>query len=407
MAATSRNPILDDTPLSVFEPIIARLKRTKAGRIIPLHQGKTAFTSPVELRDWREDEFDYPPHHDGPTCGTETLITAIREKIETQLGESIDPARLQVTCGITHALSIIFHCILRPGDEVLILSPQWLFAPGLVRAAGGGPVEVPFFPPSSSPCLRGVTDRILPFLTSQTRAIYFNTPNNPTGCCLSRQEMEELVSVAHDRGLWIISDNAYEDYDYSADGFIDPSTMEGGKNRTFSTYSFSKAFGLTGYRIGYLLSPPEMAESVRKFGLYSIYSVPTCCQFVARSALRSGPALLEGHRRFVKNAMDITIHRLRVPFARPEGGFYAFLDLSGWTTGVDDFIGQCISEGVSLAPGHAFGANYTQYARLCFAVVGHEDLGEGIRLINQIYESKSAGLHYREASVTSPPQPER
>src|SRR5205085_12377317 len=133
------NPVLDSTPLSVFDSINVRLKRTPAKRIIPLHQGKTVFTTPIELRPWGTSEFDYPPHHDGPTSGTDTLIEAIRAKLEAQFGEAIDPERIQVTCGITHALSIIFHCVLYPGDEVVILSPQWLFAKGLVRAAGGVP----------------------------------------------------------------------------------------------------------------------------------------------------------------------------------------------------------------------------------------------------------------------------
>jgi aspartate aminotransferase len=385
MHPARHNPVLDGTELSVFEPIIARLKRVKSRKIIPLHQGKTAFTTPVDLREWRAGEFDYLPYHDGPTCGTETLIGAICDKLENQYGEAVDRPQIQVTCGITHALSIAFHCILRPGDEVVILSPQWLFANGLVRAAGGVPVEVPFFPVDRDHTMDSVSARIAPSLTSRTRALYFNTPNNPTGRSLTPQHLKELTGIARDHGLWIVSDNAYEFYDYSADGFVDPAILKDGRDNTFSAYSFSKSFGLTGYRIGYLVSPPPMAELARKFGLYSIYSVPTCCQFVALSAMRRGPGTIEDHRRFIKEALDITVQQLEVPATIPDGGFYTFLDLSGWPHGVDDFIGRCISEGVSLAPGHAFGGNYSHHARLCYSVVGHEDLIEGIRIINKIY----------------------
>ena len=381
----ARNPALDSTPLSVLDSINMRLKRMSAKKIIPLHQGKTVFTTPVDLRPWADSEFDYPPYHDGPPGGTSTLIEAIREKLETQFGEEIDPGRIQVTCGITHALSIIFHCFLLPGDEVIILSPQWLFAKGLVRAAGGAPVEVPFFPVKGDEPIDDVTKLIAPYLTAKTRAIYFNSPNNPTGRSLSRVQLEELANLASERGLYLVSDNAYEFYDYTADGFVDPAMLNNGRHNTFSAYSFSKSFGMTGYRIGYLLSPPDMAELARKFALHSIYSVATCCQFVALSAMRVGPEIVESHREFIKKALDITTQQLRVPASIPDGGFYTLLDLSAWERGTDDFINECVSEGVSLAPGRAFGTDYDQYARLCYSVVNHEDLAEGIRIIDEIF----------------------
>lgn len=389
MAATRFGSVLDDTPLSVFEPIVERLRRSRGRKVIPLHQGKTVFTTPMELRNWGAEEFDLPPHHDGPTCGTDTLVAAIREKLEDRLGEAVDPARIQVTCGITHALSIVWHCVLRPGDEVLVLSPQWLFVNGLVRVAQGVPVEVPFFPTAPGRSVGDLSARLVPHITPRTRAIYFNSPNNPTGGSLSRARTEELLALAREHGLWLVSDNAYEYYDYSADGFVDPAALPGGGESTFAAYSFSKSYGLTGYRIGYLLSPPSVAERARKFGLYSIYSVPTCSQFVALSALRSGPGVLDGHRRFIREALDLTLAELRVPATRPEGGFYTFLDLSGWGGGVDDFIGRCIAEGVSLAPGHAFGERYRSHARLCYSVVGHPDLTEGIRIVNEVFERGS------------------
>jgi aspartate aminotransferase/N-succinyldiaminopimelate aminotransferase len=377
--------VLDTTSLSVFEPLIARLKTVQGKRIIPLHQGKTVYTTPVELRPWSTDEFDYPHYHDGPTCGAETFIQAIRQKLEAQLHTTIDAERIQVTCGITQALSIAFHCILRPGDEVLVLSPQWLFVNGLVRAAGGVPVEVPFFPMHGAEPFAAIEGLLRPYLSPAVRAIYFNSPNNPTGRALSTGQLQQLSDIAVSRNIYLIADNAYEYYDYSPDGFIDPSTLPGAVDRTFSAYSFSKSFGLTGYRIGYLVSPPAVAELARKFGLYSIYSVPTCCQFAALSALRAGGEVIESHRAFIRKALDITIENLHVPCTIPDGGFYTFLDLSSWRDGVDDFIGECISGGVSLAPGRAFGERCADYARLCFSVVEHDDLAAGIDVINKVY----------------------
>ena len=387
--SVERRSTLAEASLSVFEPIADQLKRSSGTRVIPLHQGKTAFTTPVDLREWSPREFDYPHYHDGPTVGTEQLVRAIQEKLETQHGQAIDPARIQVTCGITHALSIVFHCILQPMDEVVILSPQWLFAEGLVRAAGGVPIEAPFFATAGDRTVATVAETVAPKLTPRTRAIYFNSPNNPTGAAITAEQLADIIDLARDRGIWLVSDNAYEYYDYSAAGFLDPAFVDGGRANTFSAYSFSKSYGLTGYRIGYLLSPPDMAMLARKFSLYSIYSVPTCCQFVALSALKHGPIVLEGHRRFIKKALDMTTQQLRVPATVPDGGFYTFLDLSAWPGGVADFITRCISEGVSLAPGCAFGRYYTAHARLCYSVVNHEDLAEGIRVINQVFDRRA------------------
>jgi len=286
----------------------------------------------------------------------------------------------------------VFHCILQPLDEVLILSPQWLFIKGLVRAARGIPIEVPFFHTSSADGTTArVRDVVAPRVTPRTRAIYFNSPNNPTGAALTPEQREDLLKVAEDHSLWVISDNAYEYYDFSPSGFVDQAFGDAGGSRTFSAYSLSKSYGLTGYRIGYLVSPTEIAERVRQFALYSIYSVPTCCQFAALSALAHGGAAIERHRRFIREAIAITTGELRVPATLPDGGFYTLLDLSRWPASVDDFIGRCIAEGVSLAPGSAFGDRCSGHARLCFSVVDHEDLAQGIHVINRVYESRARG----------------
>jgi aspartate/methionine/tyrosine aminotransferase len=381
------NPSLREVPLSVFDSIIAELGRAGRRHVIPLHQGKTAYTSPVGLREWGAGEFDFPPYIDGPPGGSPMLLQAVQDKLQRQLDQEIDPARIQITSGISHALSIIFHTILCPGDEVLVLSPHWLFTGGMVRAAHGVPVEIPFFSVSGPSDLDAATARVAARITSRTRAIYFNTPNNPTGLSVPAPEIAELarLAVAHD--LWLVSDNAYEYYDFTRDGFTDPASLAWARDHTFSAYSFSKSFGLTGYRVGYLLSPPAMAETVRKFALYSIYSVPVASQFAALAALRGGSELIKGHRDFVRRALELTVSRLVIPCTRPEGGFYTFLDLSGWPGGAGDFIGRCIRAGVSLAPGHAFGDSYPGHARLCYAVVGHDDLAEGIGIINSVYES--------------------
>ena len=381
------NHPLDDTELSVFDSIISNLKKFDQEKIIPLHQGKTVFTAPIELRKWNSVEFDYPHYHDGPSSGSEILINEICNNFFNKTGQTINPGRIQITNGITHGLSIIFHAILRPSDEVIVLSPHWLFVNGLIRASNGIPVEVPFFPTNNNQfqLIEDIEKHLIKFVTKKTKAIYFNSPNNPTGKSIPLKLLNDLVQFTKDNKLWLVSDNAYEHYDYSPDGFIDPITLTNGQDHIFSIYSFSKSFGLTGYRIGYLISPENMAILSRKLGLYSIYSTSTCSQFIALSAMRNENNVINNYQSFIKKSISLAVQQLCLPITHPDGGFYTFIDLSKWEHGVDDFIEKCIARGVSLAPGRVFGQSYFNYARLCYSVVNHEDLQRGIEIINRIW----------------------
>jgi aspartate aminotransferase len=373
---------------SAFEPIVEGLAHSRRRPGIPLHQGHTAFTTQLAAEPDPE-RTGPPPYLDGPTGGLPMLLAAVRAKLERDLEVDIDPSRLQITNGITHALSVVWHCVLEPTDEVIVLSPHWLFADGLVRAARGVPREVPFFPVAGRTGHEDLAE-VARHVTPRTRAIYFNSPNNPSGQRISAELLHGLAELARDRGLWLVADNAYEYYDFSADGFVDSAAAGPARELTFAAYSFSKSYGMTGYRIGYLLSPPAAAAAARKAALYSIYSVATSSQYAAASALRAGPEVIDEHRRFVAAGLRATVDDLAVPALAPAGGFYAFLDLSAWPGGPADFLACCLQAGVSLAPGSVFGAAYSSLARLCFSVVSLAELRAGLEIVNQTYLTRCA-----------------
>jgi aspartate aminotransferase/N-succinyldiaminopimelate aminotransferase len=374
-----------NVPLSVFGDIVHRLERSAAPRKIPLHQGKTAFTIPIELRSWSPAEFDFPPYHDGPPQGAPMLLERLQDSLSRRLARPIAADCIQVTNGITHGLSLVFSALLSPGDEVLILSPQWLFTKGLVAAAGGTATEVPFFTDAASTSA-DLGQLLNGWIGPNTRAIYFNSPNNPTGRALSRPQVESLVDLARRRSLWLVSDNAYEHYDYTTDGFTDPARAGLGEDVTFSAYSFSKSFGLTGYRIGYLVSPPALALLIQKLALHSVYSSPTICQFAAMQAMASYDQHILRNRAFVRRSLDILRSGLSIPCTEAEGGFYTLLDLADYPGGSQRFMDEGLQRGVSLAPGSAFGSGCGDRARLCFTVVGSDRLEEGIAILNSVYQ---------------------
>jgi aspartate aminotransferase/N-succinyldiaminopimelate aminotransferase len=299
-------------------------------------------------------------------------------------GLDVHPDHVVVTAGATHGVSLALNAIVDRGDEVIVASPQWLFTTGLVEAAGAVPIEVPIFSGLAydpgfdfvSALDRAVSDR--------TRAVYFNSPNNPTGVCLGSAQLGALAEWAAARDLWVITDNAYENFDFTDGGFRDVALDAPG--RTFSVYTFSKTYSMPGYRVGYTVCPPAASARLRKWALYSVYSVATVSQHAAACALAVPPAELAQRSLLARRSRDLTTSRLAVPHNRIDGGMYAWLDLRDWAGGQPaGFVKACLEAGVGIAPGHAFGAHCSDWARLCFTAVPPEQLIPALDAINHIY----------------------
>ena len=239
-------PYLAATPYSVFENVNQLLSALPAAEVIPLHQGKTWF-APLDRADGGSIDVALAAHQHAPPAGIASLRAQIVEHLGARHGLEADADRILITAGATHAVSLVLHAVLSPADEVLVASPQWLFTIGLVEAAGGRAVEVPIFPDLSADPDYDFLAALDRAVTPRTRALYLNTPNNPTGFSLRPDQLVVLAAWARRRDLWLITDNAYENYDYSASGFRDLARDAG--ERTFSVYTFSKTYAMPGWRI--------------------------------------------------------------------------------------------------------------------------------------------------------------
>jgi len=384
----SINNYLGDVPLSVFDSLTEQIEERNHPHFFPLHQGKTTFPPCANLSEWELGNFELEAHQHASPTGALSLRKAILTKMNNKYSKDLNEKVLTITCGATHAIGIALRTVLRPGDEVLLLSPQWLFAYGLVRAANGIPVEVPVFFELSKDARFDFVSMLQSRISPKTKAIYFNSPNNPTGVSLTRGQLEDLAQFAEKYNLWIIADNAYENYDYTLQGYLDIAQLDTAIDRTFAIYTFSKTYAMPGYRVGYVIAPELMADQIRKISLYSIYSVSTASQFGALQALNVETSILAKYHLWAMQARDIVVNELHIPYTYPQGGLYTLLNLSEWAIGdTNDFIRQCIENGVSLAPGIAFGNEFDNYARLCFTSVNHEDLHIAIKRLNDIYEN--------------------
>jgi N-succinyldiaminopimelate aminotransferase len=266
--------------------------------------------------------------------------------------------------------------IVEPGEEVLLTAPYWPLIAGIVRTFHGVPVAVPFFDPRAG--VHSADDALaaLDAATSErTVAVYWNTPNNPTGRTLPADWLAAMAEWARNRNLWILADEVYEECVF--DGAHTP-TRPLAPERVFSCHSFSKAYGMAGNRAGFVVGPRAAMDSVRKIGTHTVYSTPTAAQVAAARAL-GGPGLdwAAEARRLYREIGDWAARRLGVP--RPQGSAFLFLDLSTQLEGGDlaQFLARAADRGVLLAPGPSFGP-YPKHARLCFTAAAPDVTRRGV-----------------------------
>jgi N-succinyldiaminopimelate aminotransferase len=356
-------------PGAVFSPI-ARQLDALAGELVPLHVGDTWLEpfAGARMEDLRER--DHPGlHRYSETQGLGALIDALVEKVRARNGLSCERRSVLVTAGATGALGAALGMLAAPGEEVLILAPYWPLIRGIVQAFRATPVEVPFYDrvDSAEAAVAAVRER----LSQRAVALYLSTPSNPTGRVLPRAWLEALAELARREDLWLLSDEVYEDYVYRGEhvslGSLAP-------ERTLSAFSFSKAYGMAGNRVGYLVGPPQAVAQAHKIGTHTYYSAPTAGQLAALRALRDGSAWVERARASYRGAGEQVARRLGL--APPEGSTFLFLDAraSLGARGLPGLLEDLLADGVALAPGGSCGSDYAGWARLCYTAAPPDEV---------------------------------
>src|SRR6266852_6875935 len=219
-----------------------------------------------------------------------------------------------------------FQSVVNPGDDVLIFSPYWTPIRDLVAHCQGRLVLVP----TDEAREKGFRETLALYATEQTRAIYFNTPTNPTGVVFTRKETEEVAQFAVDRDLVVIADEAYEDIVFDG-AHVSIASLAGMLERTISTFTLSKSYAMTGWRIGYAIATEPWMTGLRKTTLYSSNGVSTPTQWAALAAFTTPSDFLESSRAAYRERRDLLVaglNELGLACALPAGAFYAFPDVS-------------------------------------------------------------------------------
>jgi N-succinyldiaminopimelate aminotransferase len=361
---------------SVYSGLAQRLAQYQ-GETYPFHIGDTWMDPPqgCHMEDLRTAAYE-GLHRYAPVQGLPELRSAIVERVSKRSGEAVDDAQVLITAGATGGLGAVLGALLEPGDEVLILAPYWPLIEGIVRSFHGTPIAVPAM--GEHQTADDIVGMLQSALTEQTVAVYWNTPNNPTGVVLSASCLRALSDWARANDLWILADEVYEDYAYGAEHVASrPFAPE----RTFASFSFSKAFGMSGNRVGYVVGPAEAMQHVRKVSTHTYYSVPTASQVAAIRVLQ-GPG-----DRWAAAARDryVEVGRAaaeRLGVAPPGGSTFLFLNVAPSldTRGLTGLLEDLVQQGLLVAPGPSFGP-FPTHVRCCYTATEPVRTLRGIEIL--------------------------
>lgn len=259
------NKIAGIPPSATIEISDRARKMKAAGKdVISLSIGEPDFETPRHITDACIRALNEGKTHYDASRGTPELCRAISEKLRSENGVGIEPSGVVVACGAKNSIYEAMEACLNPGDEVLIIDPSWVSYEPAVRIAGGTPVHHNLNEKDFQ-----IDDSVLEKITERTRMIILNTPSNPTGSVLSKDSLNLAADICRDNDVIALSDEIYEKLIYGKE-HISIGSLEGMADRTITVNGFSKAYAMTGWRIGYSASPPEIAAAITKVQQHTI-----------------------------------------------------------------------------------------------------------------------------------------
>ncbi len=313
--------------------------------------------------------------------GIPSLREALCEKLERQNKVSANPNDVIFTVGGVAALFEAFMALVEPGDAVLIPDPGWPHTEAMIRLAGGTPVRYPLLPGRGfEPDLEALADLAT---RHSPKAIYVNSPGNPTGGVFGRATLEAMCAIADRSGAWLVSDEAYESLTFGIEHVSPASILP---ERTFSVFTLSKTYAMTGWRAGYLVTPPGLGAEVTKIQEPLISSPTAIVQKAAEAALRGPQDCVAEMATAYRERRDLVVNLLEgtglLP-AVPQGAFYAMIDISAAGQDSRSFARWLVTEkGVAVAPGSTFGPSADRAVRISLAAAPAL-LAEGVRRLAQ------------------------
>ncbi|MBS6603490.1 MAG: aminotransferase class I/II-fold pyridoxal phosphate-dependent enzyme [Brachyspira sp.] len=337
----------DAISLGVGEPDFDTPWHIRDEGIYALEKGRTFYTSNAGLRDLRQEISAY---------------------IQRTQGIHYNPDNeILVTVGGSEAIDIGLRAVINAGDEVIIPQPSYVSYEPCAVLAGAKPVIIDLKAENE---FRLQPQELLNAITEKTKVLILPYPNNPTGAIMEREDLEKIAKIAIDKDILVMSDEIYSALTYK-DKHISIASIEGMKERTILINGFSKAYAMTGWRLGYSCAPKDITAQMTKIHQFAIMCAPTTSQYAAVSALKNGDADVEEmrksynqRRRFLMNAFN----KMGLECFEPYGAFYVFPCIKEFNMTSEEFATKLLmEEKVAVVPGTAFGACGEGYLRISYA----------------------------------------
>lgn len=345
----------DAISLGVGEPDFDTPWHIRDEGIYSLERGRTFYTSNSGLKELRE---------------------AIVQYLERRVNVSYDPMKeVVVTVGGSEGIDMAFRAVLNPGDEVLIPQPCYVSYEPCAVLAGGVPVIINLKEENE---FRLTKEEVLEAITEKTKILVLPFPNNPTGAIMERRDLEEIARVVIEKDILVLSDEIYSELTYKED-HVSIASLPGMQERTILINGFSKAYAMTGWRLGYACGPAPIIKQMTKIHQFAIMCAPTNSQFAAVEALKNGDGDVAMMRESYDQRRRYVVHTLRemgLQCFEPFGAFYVFPSIKEFGMTSDEFATRFLEEEkVAVVPGTAFGACGEGFLRLSYAY-SLEDLKE-------------------------------
>lgn len=352
--------------------------------VISLSVGEPDFQTPWHVREAGIRSLEKGRTWYTPNRGFKELREEITKFYKRKYNISYDPlTEVVVTVGGSEAIDIAIRCMASVGDEVLIPQPSFVCYEPLTIMAGATPVIIET---KAEDNFRLTAQQLEEKITDKTKLLILPFPNNPTGAIMERADLEEIAQVIRKHDLMVLSDEIYSELTYNGKKHVSIAEIDGMRERTVVINGFSKAYAMTGWRLGYALGPAGIIEMVTKLHQYCIMSAPTTAQYAAIEALKNGDDDIkmmceqyDMRRRLVVG----TLNDMGLDCFTPEGAFYAFPCIRSTGLNSEDFCTRLLqSKHVALVPGSAFGESGEGYARLSYSY-SIKHLKEALKLIKE------------------------
>lgn len=337
----------DAISLGVGEPDFDTPWHIREEGIYSLEKGRTFYTSNAGLKELKEEICNY-----------------LKRRMEVSY---LPDSEVMVTVGGSEAIDIALRAMLNPGDEVLVPQPSYVSYVPCVTLAGGKPVIIQL---EEQDQFKLTGRKLLEKITPKTKILILPFPNNPTGAIMEKEELEEIAKIVREKDLFVLSDEIYAELTYKQK-HVTIAAFSGMKERTVLINGFSKAYAMTGWRLGYVCAPEVILKQMLKIHQFAIMCAPTTSQYAAVSALRNGDKDVEMMRESYNQRRRYLMHAYKemgLDCFEPFGAFYTFPSIKRFGITSDEFATRLLKEEkVAVVPGTAFGDCGEGFLRISYA----------------------------------------